>query len=249
MIDYICPSIALIVFGYLVYQYIVNRKKINEAEKINADYKNILDSKLIPLGFERSQRYEDVREKEISYKRNTLEITLNSALFNEIYATSGKKITLEERMPPEIRKKTKFENEQDKYRLVDALDFKIELSESEEVKTQFLRTLEKWLTENLGQDFEFQKTDNPQPATLPSEQKINNYWFRLSIMFGIVILGFITLVSASSLIFTLISSITVGMRWTGDFWSDIFPFILMIAITGIGLFGTFKLVQALRKKA
>jgi hypothetical protein len=119
-----------------------------------ANYKNILDSKLIPLGFERQQEYEDVREKEISYKHNALKITLYSApplSFNEIYATSGKKITLEEKnnqMPPEIRNKTKYMNEQDKYKLVDALDFKIELSESEEAKAHFLQTLEKWLTEN-----------------------------------------------------------------------------------------------------
>jgi hypothetical protein len=39
-------------------------------------------------------------------------------------------------------------NEEDKNKLVDALDFKIELSDSEEVKVQFLQTLDKWLAEN-----------------------------------------------------------------------------------------------------
>jgi hypothetical protein len=125
-----------------------------KSKGIYANYKNILDSKLIPLGFERQQEYADVREKEISYKRKVLKITLHSEppfSYNAIYAISGKKITSEERdnqMPPEIRNKIKYLNEQDKYNLVDALDFKIELSESEEAKAQFLETLEKWLTEN-----------------------------------------------------------------------------------------------------
>lgn len=95
-----------------------------------------------------------VREKEIAYKRNLLEITLHTeppVAYTAIYATSGKKITYEERvnqMPPEVRKKTKFINEQDKYTLVPALDFKIELSASEEVKVEFLQTLDNWLIEN-----------------------------------------------------------------------------------------------------
>jgi FtsZ-interacting cell division protein ZipA len=125
-----------------------------KSKGIYANYKNILDSKLIPLGFERQNEYADMREKEISYKRNALKITLHSEppfSYNAIHAISGKKITLEEhvnQMPPEIRNKTKYMNEQDKYKLVDALDFKIEVSESEEVEAQFLQILEKWLTEN-----------------------------------------------------------------------------------------------------
>ena len=95
-----------------------------------------------------------MREKTVPYKRNTLEITLYSAppfFFNEIYAKSGKKITLEEKnsqMSPGTKNKIKYMNEEDKYKLVDALDFKIELSESEEVKAQFVQTLDKWLAEN-----------------------------------------------------------------------------------------------------
>ena len=125
-----------------------------KSEEIYSDYKKILDSKLIPLGFERQPEQEDMREKEISYTRNSLIVTLFSApglSSTQIQARSGKKITLEERnnqMPPEMRNKIRYMNEQDKYKLVDALDFKIDLSESEEVKAQFLVTLEKWLTEN-----------------------------------------------------------------------------------------------------
>jgi hypothetical protein len=124
------------------------------SEQIYDDYKNILDSKLIPLGFERQQEFVHVREKEIAYKRNLLEITLHTeppVAYTAIYATSGKKITYEEQvnqMPPEVRKKKKFINEQDKYTLVPALDFKIELSASQEAKVEFLQTLDNWLIEN-----------------------------------------------------------------------------------------------------
>jgi hypothetical protein len=51
-------------------------------------------------------------------------------------------------MPSEIRNKTEYLSEQDKYKLVDTSDFKIELSEAEDVKAQFRQVLEKWLTEN-----------------------------------------------------------------------------------------------------
>ena len=63
----------------------------------------------------------------------------------------AKKITAKEQnnqLPAEIRNKITFPNEQDKYKLVDARDFEIELLESEEAKAQFLRTLDKWLAEN-----------------------------------------------------------------------------------------------------
>ena len=71
-----------------------------KSEEIYTDYKNILDSKLIPLGFERQQENEDMREKEISYTRNSLIITVFSApglSSTQIWARSGRKITLEER--------------------------------------------------------------------------------------------------------------------------------------------------------
>lgn len=87
-----------------------------------------------------------------------------------------------------------------------------------------------------------------QPADLPPVQhKISSYGSRLLIMLGIVILGFITFVSAFSLIGVVISSITVGTRLTGNFWSDIFPFILSFAITAAGSFGVFRLVKVLRE--
>lgn len=95
---------------------------------------------------------------------------------------------------------------------------------------------------------EKQETDNSKSVATPSEQKVSSYGARLLIFFGIVILSCVTVTSGGSLLMVIISSITVGTRWTGNFWEDIFPFILMIAVTGIGLFGIFKLVQVLRKK-
>jgi len=96
---------------------------------------------------------------------------------------------------------------------------------------------------------ETQETDNSLLVTSLSKGKTSSHGLRLLIVFGIVILGCVTIASGGSILMVVISSITVGTRWTGNFWSDIFPFILMIAITGIGLFGIFKLVQILRKKS
>jgi len=154
MIDYVCPTIFLIVIGYLVYQHAVNRKKSDKAEKINADYKNILDSKLIPIGFERQQISNDAREKINSYSRDILAIILHFEppfFSNQVYSRSGKKITLQEhinKMPAEIKNKTIFLQENDKNKLVDSADFVMELSDSEESKTNVIQTLDKWLAEN-----------------------------------------------------------------------------------------------------
>lgn len=95
---------------------------------------------------------------------------------------------------------------------------------------------------------EKKENDSLQSVSIPSEQKTSSYGVRLLIIFGIVILSCVTITGGGALLMVIISSITVGTRWTGNFWEDIFPFILMVAITGIGLFGTFKLTQILRKK-
>ena len=150
--EYICPSILLIFVGVMTYQFIVVTLRSKKNKKIYEDYKNILDDKLIPLNFKYDQEYEDTRERTVSYRRNQLEVTLYfgpPSFVNEIYATSGKITTLEERinqMSP--KNKNKFGNEQNKYRLVDALDFRVELSEAEDVKARLLQVLDKWLTEN-----------------------------------------------------------------------------------------------------
>lgn len=91
--------------------------------------------------------------------------------------------------------------------------------------------------------------DGAQSITPISEHKVSSYSSRLLIIVGIVVLGCITITSFGSLMMVVISSLRVGVRMTGNFWEDYFPFILMIVIIGIGLYGMVKLVQLLRKKA
>jgi len=79
------------------------------------------------------------------------------------------------------------------------------------------------------------------------DQKTIGYGLRLLIIFGIVVLVCITSISFFSLIMVIVSSITVGTRLTGNFWSDVFPFVLMVTGIGFGSFGIYKLVQILRK--
>jgi uncharacterized RDD family membrane protein YckC len=104
------------------------------------------------------------------------------------------------------------------------------------------------VVQQVGRPEDQQIQSSSLPAS-PSEQGTISYGVRLLIMFGIVFLGCITLTSASSLLMVIISSITVGTRWTGNFWEDIFPFILAIAVTGAGAFGVFKLAQVLYKRS
>jgi len=153
IIEYICPSISLIFVGVVIYGYIAGTLRSKKNKKIFNKYKHILDDKLIPLQFEYYQEeYEDARERAVSYRRNNLEVTLyfGPPMFvNVIYAKSGNMTILEERinqMSP--KNKAKFGNEQNRYRLIDALDFRVDLSESDEAKAHSLETLEKWLAEN-----------------------------------------------------------------------------------------------------
>ena len=111
---------------------------------------------------------------------------------------------------------------------------------------------DRWTTTRVVSKTRYPETqinDNPQLVTSSPEQPKGNYALRLLVIFGIVVLGCATLTSGGTLLMLVISAITVGTRWTGNFWEDIFPFILMIAIMGIGLFGTIKLVQVLYKRA
>ena len=94
---------------------------------------------------------------------------------------------------------------------------------------------------------EIQEPDISTPEISPEHQTKTSYYLRLLIILGLILLVFITFVSSFALIATLVSTAVYGTRWTGDFWSDIFPFILMITIIGTGLFGIFKLSKLLRK--
>lgn len=86
----------------------------------------------------------------------------------------------------------------------------------------------------------------PTSIASPLPKEAIGYGSRLLIFSGLAVLGFITWVSCSSLIVVPTIHMLVGGRWTGDFWSEIFPALLMLAISGGGLFGIFKLYRLLR---
>jgi hypothetical protein len=81
----------------------------------------------------------------------------------------------------------------------------------------------------------------------PVTQATSGYGLRLLIKVGMIVLGGITLASVTALIMVVISGMVVGARWTGNFWSDKFPFMLMLTIIGVGSFGVFKLYRLLYK--
>ena len=88
-----------------------------------------------------------------------------------------------------------------------------------------------------------QISENIETDNLPSEKRIKNYGLRLLIMFGVVFLGFVTLF----IITITISSVTNGTLLEGNFWTNVFSFIPVLIIEGIGVLGVFKLIQLLRK--
>ncbi len=67
------------------------------------------------------------------------------------------------------------------------------------------------------------------------------------IILGIVILAAITLRSLLALGAYIVSLIRGGAQWTGNFWSDQFPIIVLAAIVGLGAFGIYRLLRSLRK--
>jgi hypothetical protein len=93
---------------------------------------------------------------------------------------------------------------------------------------------------------EIQTTDK-QPDLTASEHKNSSYGAKLGIIFGIVVFICITATTGFSLIGLIISALTGGTRLVGNFWADIFPFILLAVITGIGAFGIYRLVKAIRR--
>ena len=79
---------------------------------------------------------------------------------------------------------------------------------------------------------------------VPHEQR--SYRTRLLILAGIAILSCVTVTGGSTLIMTIVSSIIYGATWTGNFWSDIFPFIVVISVTVLGILGIIKLYRLYR---
>jgi len=96
---------------------------------------------------------------------------------------------------------------------------------------------------------ESKNTDIVIPIISSPEPDNNSSSSRSLLTLGAIFLGFITITSAGALLLLIFSAIFIGTRWTGNFWDDIFPFILSAAITGGGLFGVIKLIQINRKKA
>ncbi len=96
-----------------------------------------------------------------------------------------------------------------------------------------------------------EQDSNPysQPQSQPVKKKALGYGPRLLVMTGFVVLVSVTFVSICSLIGVVASSVMIGTRWTGDFWSDIFPFIAMVGIIIMGAFGSFTLFQLLRQSS
>jgi hypothetical protein len=114
----IVSSILLLVYGIWFFKNIVTS---NRAKRIHREYQTLLDQKLLPLGFKKTQTVVGGREKIAQYKREALEITLSYEISydtNRILITNGK------------TSKT------------------LNLSAANETKNNFIQTVEKWLVEN-----------------------------------------------------------------------------------------------------
>lgn len=154
MIEYILKFILLVVVGYWIYWFLIGHKKPNGADKVRADYKNILDSKLIPLGFEYRQMANGGKENVVSYTRDYLEVILHYEPvfnYNRVEAKSGKTVTLQEhinRLPPDMKNMIMDSQGFDGTQLVTGTDFSLELSDSENAKRNFIENLDTWLVEN-----------------------------------------------------------------------------------------------------
>jgi hypothetical protein len=105
--------LLLILYGIWFFRNIL---KSGRSKKIHREYQSILDQKLKPLGFEKKEALVGGREKIASYKRNALEVNLS---YEISYDTN--RITL-----TNARNRTS-----------------INLSDSKELKSNFLQTLEK----------------------------------------------------------------------------------------------------------
>jgi TRAP-type uncharacterized transport system fused permease subunit len=78
------------------------------------------------------------------------------------------------------------------------------------------------------------------------EKPKRSYGMRLLIMTALVVTGCITVTLFTSTIGTLVSGLVYGMRWTDDFMQDIFPIILCLGISVLGIWGIMKLIKLLK---
>ncbi len=86
-----------------------------------------------------------------------------------------------------------------------------------------------------------------QSSGQPTLGRKRGSYVRLLIILGIAILAAITLRSLLALGAYIVSLIRGGAQWTGNFWSDQFPIIVLAAIVGLGAFGIYRLLRSLRK--
>jgi hypothetical protein len=113
----IISTILLILYAIWFFKNIVAS---NRAKRIHRMYQTILDQKLLPLGFEKKQEVAGGREKIAFYKRSALKITLSYEISyntNRIFITNGRKSN------------------------------SVNIDNIAETKNNFIRILEKWLTE------------------------------------------------------------------------------------------------------
>ncbi|MEP7136441.1 MAG: hypothetical protein ABI904_16045 [Chloroflexota bacterium] len=114
----IVSSILLLVYGIWFFKNIITSGR---AKRIHREYQTLLDQKLLPLGFKKTQTVVGGREKIAHYTPETLEITLSYEISydtNRVLITNGK------------------------------ISKTLNLSAAKETKSTFILTLEKWLVEN-----------------------------------------------------------------------------------------------------
>lgn len=155
MFEYIIKVLLLAMLGYWVYWYLIGRNKISKAEKIRAEYKQILDSKLPALGFELKYPADGGRDNIISYRKDNLEVRLHHEPilnYNRVEALSGKLIPFQEHIkqfPPVIQNKMSSAPGFNGSQLVAGTDFYLDLTDSQEAKKEFTEKIDQWLAENL----------------------------------------------------------------------------------------------------
>ncbi len=85
--------------------------------------------------------------------------------------------------------------------------------------------------------------NRPSAPSQPSAGRIDNYFLRLLILFGIFLLGLVLLFA----IFVMISTVADSSTWAANLWGNLFSLGIVLALIGLGIFGLVKLVQLLRR--
>ena len=84
----------------------------------------------------------------------------------------------------------------------------------------------------------------PEAAQAPRQGR--SYGARLLIILGLAILSCIAVGAAGTLVMTLIASLAVGTRVTGDFSQDVLPFLLLVVTIAVALAASLRLLKLLR---